>query len=99
MRVMSMSPTRNKEHTMTERKGKAELIDVKELLRRDEDFLRAATAATDAEGAAHPIPRSNLQNLTDTTKASEKENSLTVGAEGIKQITQERTMKCDFRAV
>jgi putative transposase len=45
MRVMSMSPTRKKEHTMTERKGKAELIDVKELLRRDEDFLRAALEA------------------------------------------------------
>ena len=26
---------------MTKRKGKAELIDVKELLQRDEDFLRA----------------------------------------------------------
>jgi putative transposase len=30
---------------MTERKGKAELIDVKELLRRDEDFVRAALQA------------------------------------------------------
>jgi putative transposase len=30
---------------MTKRKGKAELIDVKELLQRDEDFLRAALQA------------------------------------------------------
>src|SRR5260370_35957544 len=30
---------------MTKRKGKAELIDVKELLERDEDFLRAALQA------------------------------------------------------
>ena len=30
---------------MTKRNGKAELIDVKELLRRDEDFLRAALQA------------------------------------------------------
>jgi transposase-like protein len=34
-----------KEHTMTERKGRAELIDVKELLGRDEDFVRAALEA------------------------------------------------------
>jgi transposase-like protein len=34
-----------REHTMTERKGRAELIDVKELLRRDEDFVRAALQA------------------------------------------------------
>ena len=30
---------------MTERKGKPELVDVKELLERDEDFLRAALQA------------------------------------------------------
>jgi hypothetical protein len=30
---------------MTKRKGKAELIDVKELLQRDKDFLRAALQA------------------------------------------------------
>jgi hypothetical protein len=40
-------------------------IDLDELQR---SIHRAATAATDAEGAAHPIPRSNLHNLTDTTK-------------------------------
>ena len=47
---------------MTERKGKAELIDVKELLERDQDFVRAALEAllqaaleaemTEAVGAA-----------------------------------------------
>ena len=47
---------------MTERKGKAELIDVKELLGRDHDFVRAALEAllraaleaemTEAVGAA-----------------------------------------------
>jgi hypothetical protein len=31
---------------MTERKGKADLIDVKELLGRDQDFVRAAAVAT-----------------------------------------------------
>jgi putative transposase len=39
--VMSASP----EHTMTKPKGKTGLIDVKELLQRDEDFLRAALQA------------------------------------------------------
>jgi hypothetical protein len=34
-----------REHTMTAGKGKAELIDVKELLERDQDFVRAALAA------------------------------------------------------
>src|SRR3984893_15697870 len=32
MRVMSISPPVGREHTMTRRKGKADLIDVKELL-------------------------------------------------------------------
>jgi putative transposase len=39
--VMSASP----EHTMTKPKGKTGLIDVKGLLQRDEDFLRAALQA------------------------------------------------------
>src|SRR6201993_4137691 len=43
--VMSTSPTPWKEHTMTKHKGKTGLIDVKELLVRDEDFLRAALQA------------------------------------------------------
>src|SRR6516165_1959951 len=43
--VMSASPTPWKEHTMTKPKGKTGLIDVKELLQRDEDFLRAALQA------------------------------------------------------
>jgi putative transposase len=45
VRVMPASPTRGREHTMTKRKGKAELIDVKELLECDEDFLQAALQA------------------------------------------------------
>src|ERR1700757_5189431 len=43
--VMSTSPTPWKEYTMTKHKGKTGLIDVKELLQRDEDFLRAALQA------------------------------------------------------
>jgi putative transposase len=43
--VMSASPTPWKEHTMTKHKGKTGLIDVKELLQRDEDFLRTALQA------------------------------------------------------
>src|SRR5215472_3299085 len=46
VRVTLKSPTRSKgEHTMTKRKGKTELVDVKELLERDEDFLQAALQA------------------------------------------------------
>jgi putative transposase len=46
MRVMcDVTEPVGREHTMTERKGKAELIDVKELLGRDEDFVRAALQA------------------------------------------------------
>src|ERR1700739_3347100 len=45
MRVMSKSPTQRREHTMTTGKGKTELIDVKELLGRDQDFVRAALEA------------------------------------------------------
>src|SRR6201987_2800414 len=45
MRVTLTSPTPAREHTMTNRKGKTELIDVKELLERDEDFLQAALQA------------------------------------------------------
>ncbi len=32
-------------HTMTKREGKAEVIDIKALLARDEDFVRAAVEA------------------------------------------------------
>jgi putative transposase len=46
MRVMlKVTEPVGREHTMTERKGKAELIDVKELLGRDEDFVRAGLQA------------------------------------------------------
>src|SRR5215471_134642 len=37
-----MSPTREGVHTMTKGEGKGEVIDLKGLLARDEDFLRAA---------------------------------------------------------
>src|ERR1700751_1077615 len=45
MRVTLTSPPPAREHTMTKRQGKTELIDVKELLERDEDFLQAALQA------------------------------------------------------
>ena len=45
VRVMSESPIRRKGCTKTKLKGKTELIDVKELLERDEGFLRAALQA------------------------------------------------------
>jgi putative transposase len=43
--IVQVTKPVGREHTMTERKGKAELIDVKELLGRDEDFVRAALQA------------------------------------------------------
>jgi putative transposase len=45
MPVTLASPTLSREHTMTKTKAKAELIDVKELLERDEDFLQTALQA------------------------------------------------------
>ena len=45
VRVTIKSPPRAREDTMTKGKGKTELVDVKELLERDEDFLRAALQA------------------------------------------------------
>ena len=41
---------------MTRRKGKTGLIDVKELLQRDDDFLRAALQALAQMGYADRVP-------------------------------------------
>jgi hypothetical protein len=45
MRVMLTSPTLEREHTMTKREAKAEVIDLKGLLTQDGDFVRAAVEA------------------------------------------------------
>jgi transposase-like protein len=45
MQVMSNVTDPVRVHTMTKSKGKAEVIDIKGLLARDEDFLRAAVEA------------------------------------------------------
>jgi transposase-like protein len=45
MRVMLTSPTLEREHTMTKHEAKAEVIDLKGLLRQDGDFVRAAVEA------------------------------------------------------
>jgi putative transposase len=43
--IVQVTEPVGREHTMTERKGRPELIDVKELLGRDEDFVRVALQA------------------------------------------------------
>jgi hypothetical protein len=60
MRVMfDVTDPDERKHTMTERKGKAEGIDVKALLARDEAFLRTVvkTALQESRPVSSPARR------------------------------------------
>jgi putative transposase len=68
--VRSHQP-RGRVHTRTKREGKAEFIDVKGLLQRDEDFLRSAV-----EGLVHAALEAEMTEAVGAAKSERTERRL-----------------------